>query len=144
MNMTLQCAAIVVACSSYALGHSARADQIVQKGSLSGVGSEPIAFTLVLDQFDAMGGARQLNFVQIDTSTSVIGGYEPWIGPSAITLEAIAPFGVSEDPTGHIFFGASGGASYSIPCDFEVLPDVVGDLNGDGIDPGMLLSQWTL
>ncbi len=29
---------------------------------------------IVLDQFDTMGGTRQLNFVQLDVLTSVIGG----------------------------------------------------------------------
>lgn len=48
-------------------------DQIVQEGSLSG-GKGKQTHEIVVDQFDALGGKRQLNFVQLDFLTSVIGG----------------------------------------------------------------------
>jgi hypothetical protein len=54
-----------------ALCHS---DQIVQEGYVSGP-PDPHFQELPLDQFDTMGGTRQLNFVQLDFLTSIIGGY---------------------------------------------------------------------
>jgi hypothetical protein len=46
------------------------ADEIVQEGSIPGPGTHSI----VLDQFDDLGGSRVLNFVWIDLLTSTIGG----------------------------------------------------------------------
>lgn len=54
---------------------TALADTIIQEGSLSGTG-EPMTQDVVLDQFDPMGGTRELNFVQLDFLTSIIGGYQ--------------------------------------------------------------------
>jgi hypothetical protein len=49
------------------------ADQIVQEGSLAGQKGQQVQ-NIPLDQFDTLGGSRQLNFVQLDVLTSVIGG----------------------------------------------------------------------
>lgn len=49
------------------------ADQIVQEGSLAGQKGQQVQ-SIPLDQFDPLGGSRQLNFVQLDVLTSVIGG----------------------------------------------------------------------
>lgn len=55
--------------------HIVSADTIVQSGILSGgLGTEN--HQVILNQFDTQGGLLQLNFVQIDFLTSVIGGYE--------------------------------------------------------------------
>jgi hypothetical protein len=56
-----------------ALTGVALGDQIVQEGSLSG-GKGKQTHEIVVDQFDTLGGTRQLNFVQLDFLTSVIGG----------------------------------------------------------------------
>jgi hypothetical protein len=53
----------------------ARGDTIVQMGFLSGTG-EPQTQSVFLNQFDTLGGTRQLNFVQLHFLTSVIGGFE--------------------------------------------------------------------
>ncbi|MHC4080876.1 MAG: hypothetical protein ACYS15_14650 [Planctomycetota bacterium] len=53
---------------------AARADTIVQEGSLSGYAGEPQYQDIPLQQFDTMGGTRQLNFIQLDFVTAVIGG----------------------------------------------------------------------
>jgi hypothetical protein len=54
-------------------GAAAHADQIVQAGSLEGgLGME--VHEIFIDQFDEMSGTNQLNFVQFDFLTSLIGG----------------------------------------------------------------------
>jgi hypothetical protein len=54
-------------------GAAAHADQIVQAGSLEGgLGME--VHEIFIDQFDEMSGTNQLNFVQLDFLTSLIGG----------------------------------------------------------------------
>jgi hypothetical protein len=54
-------------------GAAAHADQIVQEGSLEGgLGTE--MHDIFIDQFDEMSGTNQLNFVQLDFLTSLIGG----------------------------------------------------------------------
>ena len=54
-------------------GAAAHADQIVQAGSLEGgLGME--VHEIFIDQFDEMSGTIQLNFVQLDFLTSLIGG----------------------------------------------------------------------
>jgi hypothetical protein len=59
---------VVVVC-----GAAAHADQIVQEGSLKGgLGIE--MHDIFIDQFDEMSGTNQLNFVQLDFLTSLIGG----------------------------------------------------------------------
>lgn len=53
----------------------ASADTIVQTATLSGgLGSQN--HDIFINQFDTQGGTLQLNFVQLDFLTSVIGGYE--------------------------------------------------------------------
>jgi hypothetical protein len=52
---------------------AAQADVIVQEGSLGG-GKGSQTHEIVLDQFDSMDGALQLDFIQLDFLTSVIGG----------------------------------------------------------------------
>jgi hypothetical protein len=49
----------------------ATADVIVQTGEISHLGETEI----VLDQFDDMGGTRELNFVQIDLYSRMVGGF---------------------------------------------------------------------
>lgn len=53
---------------------AARADEIVQEGNLSGAKGGPDMHSIVLDQFDDLGGTRALNFVQLDFLTSTVGG----------------------------------------------------------------------
>ena len=53
----------------------ASADTIVQMGMVSG-GPEPTTQDVFVDQFDTLGGTRQLNFIQLDFLTSMIGGYQ--------------------------------------------------------------------
>jgi hypothetical protein len=61
---------------------AARAETIVQEGSLSGYAGEPQYQNILLQQFDTMGGTRQLNSVQLDFLTAVIGtGTTPDHGP---------------------------------------------------------------
>lgn len=55
------------------LTSSIAADQLVQSGSLAG-GVGPTVHPIVLNQFDDAGGARVLNFVQLDFLTSTSGG----------------------------------------------------------------------
>lgn len=54
---------------------AASADQIVQMDILSG-GTGAQSHDIMLDQFDTLGGTRQLDFIQFDFLTSVIGGYQ--------------------------------------------------------------------
>lgn len=56
-----------------ALGATASADEIVQSGNLSG-GTGQTVHDIDLNQFDDLGGARTLNFVQLDFLTSTSGG----------------------------------------------------------------------
>ena len=57
------------------LSFAAFGDTIVQNGIVSGVG-DPQTQTILINRFDTQGGTRQLNFVQLDFLTSVIGGYQ--------------------------------------------------------------------
>ncbi|MCA8960311.1 MAG: hypothetical protein KDC38_07345 [Planctomycetes bacterium] len=59
---------------AFAVAPTARGDQIVQSGSLSGFGA-PAVQDLILDQFDDQGGTLALNFVQLDFLTSTSGGF---------------------------------------------------------------------
>jgi len=64
------------------LATGAHAETIVQEGSLSGNAGEPQYQNIALQQFDTMGGTRQVNFVQLDFVTAVIGGgMTPETGP---------------------------------------------------------------
>jgi hypothetical protein len=65
--------AIGVACLWAA--RTVSADTIVQNGIVSGVG-DPQTQTVLINRFDTQGGTRQLNFIQLDFLTSVIGGYQ--------------------------------------------------------------------
>lgn len=57
----------------FLFGVRVQADQIVQTGSLDGgLGME--VHEIFIDQFDEISGANQLNFVQFDFLTSLIGG----------------------------------------------------------------------
>ena len=53
----------------------ASGDTIVQNGQVSG-GPEPTTQDVFVNQFDTLGGTRQLNFIQLDFLTSMIGGYQ--------------------------------------------------------------------
>jgi hypothetical protein len=67
-NNLIRLLTVVVVC-----GAAAHADQIVQEGSLKGgLGIE--MHDIFIDQFDEMSGSNQLNFVQLDFLTSLIGG----------------------------------------------------------------------
>ena len=56
------------------LSLSAQADTIVQTGTISDLNAPPFRY-VDITLFDTMGGTNQLNFVQIDFLTSIIGGY---------------------------------------------------------------------
>jgi hypothetical protein len=53
------------------LAGPATADVIVQSGEIMQLGETEI----ILEQFDDMGGTRELNFVQIDLYSSIFGGF---------------------------------------------------------------------
>jgi len=64
----------VIAVFALGMGLSAgpaTADVIVQTGEIAQLGETEI----VLDQFDDMGGTRELNFVQIDLYSRIFGGF---------------------------------------------------------------------
>ncbi len=70
--MKLHVLTVVVGAAAL-VGTTAQADQIVQMGSLAG-GTGQQMQDIVLDQFDTAGGTLQLNFIQLDVLTSIIGG----------------------------------------------------------------------
>ncbi len=73
MTQKTKTASIALAVPIILCGSGAGADQIVQEGSLSG-GKGELWHEIPIQQFDTLGGARQLNFVQLDFLTAVIGG----------------------------------------------------------------------
>lgn len=60
--------------AAFLLSTPCLADIIEQEGTLSGPAGDPVAHEIELDQFDTMGGTRELNFVLIEFLTSTAGG----------------------------------------------------------------------